>query len=338
MTLFRLLTEGTRDLEQSGNPDARNDARQLLLAAFHLDMAHFLLNRMQPLPDTAAARSATDLYRAMIARRRRREPLQHILGSQEFMGLEFYVNPHVLIPRQDTETLVEQVLAEQKEGAALLDLCTGSGCIAISLAVKGNFSSVTATDISEEALKVAKRNAAKLLGAGKPEEDGAGASEPEADGAGASEPEEDGTRAGKPEEDGAGERKGNRGFPPSIIFYQGDLFQAIPADPSGDYPKYDIITANPPYIPTAVIRTLQPEVRDHEPMLALDGNGDGVYYYSRIARDAKHYLTDQGALYLEIGHDQGATVSAMLEEQGYRNIRVIKDLPGNDRVICAVWP
>lgn len=292
MTCYQLLAEGTRALELAGIPDAQNDARQLLLAAFHLDMPHFLLNRMEPLPDTAAARSATDLYRAMIARRHRREPLQHILGSQEFMGLEFCVNPHVLIPRQDTETLVEQVLAEQKDGATLLDLCTGSGCIAISLAVKGHFSSVTATDISEEALKVAKRNAAKLLGAGTP----------------------------------------------SIIFYQGDLFQAIPVDPLGVHPKYDIITANPPYIPTAVIRTLQPEVRDHEPVLALDGRGDGVYYYSRIARDAKHYLTDQGALYLEIGHDQGAAVSAILEEQGYQNIRVIKDLPGNDRVICAVWP
>ena len=288
MTLFHLLTEGTQTLELSGNPDAQNDARQLLLEAFHLDMVHFLLNRMQPLPDSDAARSAIDLYWAMIGRRRRREPLQHILGCQEFMGLEFYVNPQVLIPRQDTETLVEQVLAEQKDGASLLDLCTGSGCIAISLAVKGRFSSVTATDISGDALEVARRNAAALLDT-------------------------------------------------SVIFCQGDLFQAIPSDPSGNHPRYDIITANPPYIPTGVIHTLQPEVRDHEPILALDGSSDGVYYYRRIAQEAKHYLTDQGALYLEIGHDQGISVSAILQDQGYQNIRVIKDLPGNDRVVCAEW-
>ncbi len=286
MTLFNLYTEGTRALEQSGNPDAGNDARQLLLAAFHLDMTHYLLNRMQPLPDSGPARGATDLYREMIGKRRRRVPLQQILGCQEFMGLEFCVNRHVLIPRQDTETLVELVLEEHEEGDRLLDLCTGSGCIAVSLAVKGKFSSVTATDISREALHVAKRN-------------------------------------------------GERLFAGAIAFYQGDLFAALPAETSGSCPGFDIITANPPYIPTAVIRTLQPEVRDHEPVLALDGSGDGVYYYRRIAAKARDYLTDRGRLYLEIGHDQGDVVSGILDSHGYRNIRVVKDLPGNDRVVCA---
>ncbi len=286
MTLFNLYTEGTRALEQSGNPDAGNDARQLLLAAFHLDMTHYLLNRMQPLPDSGPARGATDLYREMIGKRRRRVPLQQILGCQEFMGLEFCVNRHVLIPRQDTETLVELVLEEHEEGDRLLDLCTGSGCIAVSLAVKGKFSSVTATDISREALHVAKRN-------------------------------------------------GERLFAGAIAFYQGDLFAALPAEASGSCPGFDIITANPPYIPTAVIRTLQPEVRDHEPVLALDGSGDGVYYYRRIAAKARDYLTDRGRLYLEIGHDQGDVVSGILDSHGYRNIRVVKDLPGNDRVVCA---
>lgn len=286
MTLFNLYTEGTRALEQSGNPDAGNDARQLLLAAFHLDMTHYLLNRMQPLPDSGPARGATDLYREMIGKRRRRVPLQQILGCQEFMGLEFCVNRHVLIPRQDTETLVELVLEEHEEGDRLLDLCTGSGCIAVSLAVRGKFSSVTATDISREALHVAKRN-------------------------------------------------GERLFAGAIAFYQGDLFAALPAEASGSCPGFDIITANPPYIPTAVIRTLQPEVRDHEPVLALDGSGDGVYYYRRIAAKARDYLTDRGRLYLEIGHDQGDVVSGILDSHGYRNIRVVKDLPGNDRVVCA---
>ena len=146
MTLFRLLTEGSRALEQSGVPNAGQDARQMLLAAFHLDMVHFLLNRMQELEDNSYNRDSISLYRDMIGRRRRRCPLQQILGSQMFMGLEFYVNRHVLIPRQDTETLVEMVLADEMakekekkkaanaDGRWLLDLCTGSGCIAISLA------------------------------------------------------------------------------------------------------------------------------------------------------------------------------------------------------------
>ena len=129
MTLFRLLTEGTRALEEAGAPDARQDAQQLLLAAFQLDMVHFLMSRMQELEDDERNQGAMELYRRMIERRRRRCPLQQILGSQEFMGLEFYVNRHVLIPRQDTETLVEYALQRLHPGDRVLDLCTGSGCI-----------------------------------------------------------------------------------------------------------------------------------------------------------------------------------------------------------------
>lgn len=285
MTLFHLLAEGIQTLDQSEIPDGKNDATQLLLAAFQLDMVHYLLNRMQELPDRQDVGEKTALYREMIGRRSKRIPLQQILGVQEFMGLEFLVNHHVLIPRQDTETLVELVLQEQ-QGGDLLDLCTGSGCIAVSLAVKGSFDSVTATDLSAEALKVAERNAKKLYGG-------------------------------------------------DIAFYQGDLFEALPDKISGGYPRYDVITANPPYIPTSVIPTLQPEVRDHEPMLALNGSEDGVYYYRRIASAARNYLTENGRLYLEIGHDQGRKVSEILEAFGYRDVRVVKDLPGNDRVAAA---
>lgn len=294
MTLFQLLTEGTCTLEQAGNHDAKIDAQQLLLAAFQLDTVHFLLNRMQELEDNDHNRSAVRLYYDMIARRGMRCPLQHILGSQEFMGLEFYVNEHVLIPRQDTETLVELVLEEQCRGTfekrpALLDLCTGSGCIAVSLAVKGNFSKVTATDISEEALKVARRNGEALL-------------------------------------EGVSDV--------SFELYRGDLFDALPEDGR----RYDVLTSNPPYIPTAVIRTLEPEVRDYEPVLALDGTEDGVYYYRRIAEQAPKYMTQDGMVYLEIGYDQGETVSRLLEEKGYRQIRVCRDLAGKDRVVSARCP
>ena len=258
MTLFRLLTEGSRALKQAGDPDGDHDARQLLMAAFHLDMVHFLLNRMQELEDSDYNRSCMELYRSMIEKRRRRCPLQQILGSQEFMGLEFYVNQHVLIPRQDTETLVELVLEQQKnQEIRLLDLCTGSGCIAVSLAVKGGYRQVMAADISEEALKVARRNWERL----------------------------------RPENQ-------------EMKFFQGDLFDALEKDTEA----FDVITANPPYIPTEVIRGLEPEVRDHEPMLALDGTADGLHFYRRIAAEA-----------------------------GFTEIQVVKDLPGKDRVVAAVY-
>ncbi len=324
MTLFQLAAEGARRLEESGSPDAGNDARQLLMAAFHLDMTHFLLDRMQPLPDSGRTWSAIRLYQEMIEQRRGRIPLQQILGVQEFMGLEFYVNRHVLIPRQDTETLVELVLKEHRAGDSLLDLCTGSGCIAISLALKGQFTSVTATDISGEALEVAKRNAEKLLGAVKAEKAASEAAEPEKAASEAAEPGIIGQEREEPEKEG-------------LVFRlcQGDLFEALPRTASGDTPRYDIITANPPYIPTDIIPTLEPEVRDHEPVLALDGTRDGVYYYRRIAQAAGAYLTDRGRIYVEIGHDQGTQVSAILRDQGYQHIRVIKDLAGNDRVVSA---
>ncbi len=287
MTLFRLLTEGSRALKQAGDPDGDHDARQLLMAAFYLDMVHFLLNRMQELEDSDYNRSCMELYRSMIEKRRRRCPLQQILGSQEFMGLEFYVNQHVLIPRQDTETLVELVLEQQKnQEIRLLDLCTGSGCIAVSLAVKGGYRQVMAADISEEALKVARRNWERL----------------------------------RPENQ-------------EMKFFQGDLFDALEKDTEA----FDVITANPPYIPTEVIRGLEPEVRDHEPMLALDGTADGLHFYRRIAAEAGRWLRPGGRIYLEIGYDQGAAVSGLLAEAGFTEIQVVKDLPGKDRVVAAVY-
>lgn len=296
MTMFELLAEGTRALIQSGDPDAEHDARLLLLAAFDLDMAHFLLDRMRELPHDGSARGRVARYREMVARRGRHLPLQQIVGSQDFMGLAFYVDEHVLVPRQDTESLVELVLERQRgTDKRILDLCTGSGCIAVSLAVLGGYRSVTATDISEEALSVARRNAKALL--------------------------PDGGQA--------------------IEFCQGDLFDALegrPVDGDGPARIFDVITANPPYIPTGVIQTLAPEVRDHEPRLALDGAADGLAYYRRIAAEAGNHLCAGGAVYLEIGYDQGEAVSGLLRGAGFGQVRVDKDLAGNDRVVSAVWP
>ncbi len=289
MTLFELFNEGKESLLQSGSPDAENDARLLLLTAFRLDQVHYLMNRMQELEDSDFNCSATALYRRMLEQRQKRRPLQQIVGAQDFMGLTFQVNEHVLIPRQDTETLVELVLDEQKNTESrLLDLCTGSGCIAISLAVRGRYRSVTASDVSPEALQVAALNRDILCG-----------------------------------DDDI-----------SVRLLQGDLFRAL--DDCEDN-VFDIITANPPYIPTAVIRTLEPEVKDFEPVLALDGTEDGLKYYRILAREAGMFLSDNGTIYMEIGYDQGEAVSCLFRDQGYQNIRVIKDLQHNDRVVCATW-
>ena len=310
MTLYDLLNEGSSMLQQAGDTDAENDAKLLLLTAFDLNLVHFLMDRLRPLSETdEAVQEQIQNYNAMVAKRASRVPLQQILGSQEFMGLDFFVNEHVLIPRQDTETLVELVLEEQQgkqqeqqpeeqqkkqrgqqseeqsgKPRKLLDLCTGSGCIAISLAVKGGFESVTATDLSEEALKVAERNA--------------------------------------------------RTHQVPIRFFQGDLFSALP---QSEVKTFDIITSNPPYIPTADIATLEPEVREHEPMMALDGTEDGLKFYRQIAKEAGSWLKPGGSIYLEIGYDQGEAVIGLLEDAGFTNVRVVKDLPGKDRVVCGCW-
>ncbi len=168
LTLQHLLEEGTEKLLRAGVEEASLDSRYLLFEAFRTDMVHFLIDRNRVLPDEDSSLDAVSKYRTMIEKRSRRIPLQQITGSREFMGLEFFVNEHVLIPRQDTETLVELVLKDYKgKQPEVLDLCTGSGCIAVSLAKLGGFGRVTAVDISREALKVAERNVGKLLGEGK---------------------------------------------------------------------------------------------------------------------------------------------------------------------------
>lgn len=321
MTLYDLLNEGSAALLQVGDTDGENDAKLLLFEAFHLDLVHFLMDRLRPLSDgDAKTQENIQSYRGMIAKRASRIPLQQILGSQEFMGLEFFVNEHVLIPRQDTETLVELVLQEQQgTEKKLLDLCTGSGCIAISLAVKGGYESITATDLSEEALKVAERNA-RAQGFAVVSHMGLWDAAPQ-----------NLDRTEHSEQNG----QPVAGLRCPFIFHQGDLFAALPRTEAR---TFDIITSNPPYIPTAVIATLEPEVREHEPMMALDGTEDGLKFYRQIAKEAGIWLKPGGAIYLEIGYDQGEAVSGLLRDAGFDKVTVVKDLPGKDRVVCGIWP
>jgi release factor glutamine methyltransferase len=264
------------------------------------------------------------------------------------MGLTFRVNRHVLIPRQDTETLVEQVLAEQTDRSRkVLDLCTGSGCIAISLSAKGGYEDVTAADLSGEALAVAEENARRLLG---DTEIFMAASETEAitqtaleaiapttqenvaqTAQEAVEPTELETHeVTVPEATVPVPAPETTVFRKRFTLCRGDLFQALR---KGE--RFDILVSNPPYIPTQIIKGLQPEVKDHEPMMALDGDADGLTFYRRIAGEAKEWLNPGASVYLEIGHDQGEAVSRLMEEADFQNIKVIKDLPGMDRVVRA---
>ena len=281
MTFYDLLKWGENRLAAAGISEAELDARYLLLEAFEMDMTHFLLKQREEVPTTDGR---TREYSMAVQARESRVPLQYLIGSQEFMGLSFLVDEHVLIPRQDTETFVELVLTENREKEKrVLDMCTGSGCIGISLSVLGNYETVEGADISREALRVAEENNRRLSG--------------------------------------------------RVAFRQSDLFGAFE-----EQERYDVITSNPPYIPSAVIEGLEPEVKDYEPRLALDGSADGLEFYRRLAEECPGHLNPGGKLYLEIGYDQGEAVEELLRQRGFVNRKIVKDAAGNHRVVCGEWP
>ena len=274
-TTFRSLFRQTeKALAEAGVPDAASDTELLMEEYLGIDRGRYYLaaDDVSEINEEKYAQ-----FTEALSKRCQRIPLQYILGWTEFMGLRFSVDERVLIPRQDTETLVETVLSQTKglSGLTLLDLCTGSGCIAVSLAASGRFAGVSASDLSHGALCLAERNAS------------------------------------------ANKVK--------VEFLEGDLFEPVKG-------RYDVITANPPYIPRKVIEGLEPEVRDFEPNCALDGGEDGLSFYRRIIGEANRYLKPQGALYLEIGYDQAEEVTELLRAHGFCGVSVVKDLGGNFRV------
>ena len=272
---FELYDEARRKLFQLMDGD--EDARQLLLYAFGISMNTLLLHYTEKFEENERTR----YFREIVERRAGHEPLQYITGVQNFFGLDFKVNENVLIPRQDTEVLVEKILTENTgKDLRVLDLCTGSGCIAVTLKKLGGYAEVTGSDISRDALLIADENAR----------------ENDAD----------------------------------ITFYESDMFGQLK-----DAGRFDLIVSNPPYIRRAVLETLMPEVRDHEPRIALDGDADGLAFYRIIAEEARGFLTGSGRLYLEIGFDQAADVRRILEEKGYRNLEITKDLSQLDRIVRA---
>lgn len=325
LTLQALLDEGSRTLFDAGIGEAVLDAKLLLFEAFGTDMTHFIMDRNTRLGDGDSVERAVADYRAMIVRRSKRVPLQQIMGSSEFMGLEFYVNEHVLIPRQDTETLVEEVLKDFKgQDKKVLDMCAGSGCIGLSLLALGGYNSVTEADISLEALKVTKRNAKQVMEAKmNPVK---------------IEPQRLTEQPWRMVIEGRLLDSGISVKPAAsvcrVTLVESDLFSSF----TGKWQeRFDIIVSNPPYIPSAVIEGLEPEVKDHEPRLALDGSEDGLVFYRRLARECPAYLNPGGAVYLEIGYDQGEAVSGLLKEAGFEGVCVIKDAPGLDRVVKGIW-
>lgn len=289
-----MLTMGEKQLMDSDIADATRDCKILYCYMMDIPFSKIILEYQEVLQDRLC-----DKYFELIDRRSKGEPVQYIMGSQEFIGLEFIVNENVLIPRQDTETLVEDALEIINTGTLrgedmdvkrkewdILDLCTGSGAIGVSLARIANKVNVTCSDISEGAIKVAKENAQK------------------------------------------------HGVAKSVKFEQGDLFK--PFSKHFRKQKFDMIISNPPYIKSSIIPTLQKEVCEHEPLSALDGGESGLDFYEKIVSGVGSHLRKSGVLLLEIGHDQGEAVSGLLSRNGeFTSIRVLKDLANRDRIVFA---
>lgn len=290
---------GRKRLEAAKIDEAALDARLLLEHVCHSDRNALLVHG-----DREVEPQLAEQYLELIAKRCEHIPLQHLTGYQDFMGLTFKVSDKVLIPRQDTEILVEEVMKELHDGMRILDMCTGSGCILISLLHYSNDCQGVGADISREALAVAEENACRILGR---QQNGEG--KPDCTKR---------TVCELPSEHVA--------LPEEISLIYSDLFEQIEG-------KFDLIVSNPPYIRTDVIATLMPEVRDHEPVQALDGLADGLHFYRKIIEESRGYLQHGGMLYFEIGFDQAQDVSRLMEEAGFVEIKVVQDYAGLDRVV-----
>lgn len=273
MTYQETLKRGEQVLSMAGIDDFKTDAWLLLEMVCKIDRGFYYMHMEDDLPEEQRSE-----YEITLRKRAEHIPLQYIIGQTEFMGLKFKVNSSVLIPRQDTETLVEEALKIVQPGMRVLDLCTGSGCVIISILHNAGGVKGYAVDISKQALIVAKENA-KLNDV-------------------------------------------------TVNFERSDLFDNVTG-------KFDVIVANPPYIPTAEIAKLMPEVRDFEPTEALDGKEDGLYFYRKMVEQCGNYLNPGGRILFEIGHDQGDAVSGLLRDAGFYDVGIAKDLARHDRVVTG---
>lgn len=283
MTLVEAINDASKQLLAAGITTDRRDVELLLCHTLGRDRAWLLAHIREPLSDEHSG-----IFKQTIDRRVQREPLQYITGNQEFWGLDFAVTPDVLIPRPETELIIEAVLGFSKKDQELtiIDLCTGSGCIAVSLAKELRAARVFATDKSRKALDVARENAHRY------------------------------------------------GVSDRIRFLEGDLFG--PLDELDIIGQADITVANPPYVPSGDYSTLQAEVRDYEPKMALVAGPDGTEIHQRILDEAPHFLKSNGHLIMEMGIGQsGALVHSIRETGAFAVPDVLRDLAGIERVIVA---
>ena len=321
-SLQKIEITGKQLLVEAGveEEEAVLEVRLLLQESFSLNTAGYLLRKQEPL--CKAGIEQTEILQKLhsfyenFEKRRRRIPLAQILGRQSFYGLDFFVNEDVLIPRADTECLVDLVLEDYADLAKqagktyaekrnsehvsnknedtvenganasslnILDLCTGSGCIGISVAKHLPYQELLLVDLSEKALAVAKKNAEEHLG-------------------------------------------GN------VALLQSDLLTKVQGK------RFSLLLSNPPYIVSRVIPGLEREVSEYEPKMALDGGEDGLIFYRRIAKEAKKVLLPGARFYLEIGYDQGESVKDIFQKEGYEAVEVFPDLSGNPRVVRGIFP
>lgn len=281
MTVLEVIQRSSEFLQQRGVDSPRLQIELMLAHVLHLPRLKLYLNFERVLSEAELA-----CLREMVKRRAAREPLQHILGSASFCGLEIKCSPAALIPRPETELLAErawQFLSTlNSRPSTVLDLGTGTGCIAIALAVKAPDAVVHAVDVSDDALALAQENAAANQVAER------------------------------------------------IVFHQGDAFAAVPESVT-----FDLIVSNPPYIPSPEIHSLQPEVRDFDPKLALDGGVDGLDFYRRMAREAPRFLKPHGKLMLEFGDGQAGALKNIFSSEKWIVDEIIADYSARPRILMA---
>jgi release factor glutamine methyltransferase len=282
-TIARVLAWASSNFKERGLESPRLEAEVLLAHVLRVERVRLILDAHKPLEPEELAR-----FRDAIKRRRAGEPAAYIIGVREFYGLSFRVDRRVLIPRPDTETLVEAALEatrSRKLAGRALDLCTGSGCVAIAFAKARPTWRVTGTDLSPGAVEVARANALRL------------------------------------------------GAVWGVRFVSGDLYAAVGADET-----FELITANPPYIPRAEVDTLPRHIRDFEPRQALDGGEDGLDLLPPIVQGALERLTPGGTLAVEIGAGQSGAVAALFERTGFADVRRFRDYGGHERVVSGRKP
>ena len=287
-TVAEIARWATDDFRARGIESPRLEAELLVAFALGVTRMQIIVDGTRPLELAELAK-----LRELVRRRRGHEPMAYLRGEREFYGLVFKVDKRVLVPRPDTEALVDVALARTTDvalGGRILDLCTGSGCVAVTLAKQRPTADVVATDLSDDALVVARENALRL---------------------------------------GAY----------NVSFLQGNMFDAVdrarlPWSPV----KFELVVSNPPYIATAECETLMPDVRDHEPRMALDGGSDGLDFYRRILAEAPTRMSARGVLAVEVGAGQASDVAQLFEAAGFSAIEVKKDLAQIDRVVSAIRP